>query len=106
MYHVDPDVLSFMVAVFMACVTAFVSVSKKVMERLEVDEPYPKIWLYNEIASCFLAFLIALEIYPHLQPMLPAWITKPVFIAICVHASSRLIIMLKDKIFNTMEKTE
>lgn len=94
MYHVDPDVLSFMVAVFMSCVTAFISIAKKVLNK---RKPISKLWLGNEVAMCLLAFLIAMEMFPHIAVVLPAFITKPVFIAICVHMSSRLIIMLEER---------
>lgn len=94
MYHVDPDVMSFMVAVFMSCVTAFISIAKKVLNK---RKPISKLWLGNEVAMCLLAFLIAMEMFPHIAVVLPAFITKPVFIAICVHMSSRLIIMLEER---------
>lgn len=94
MYHVDPDVMSFMVAVFMSCVTAFISIAKKVLNK---RKPISKLWLGNEVAMCILAFLIAMEMFPHIAVVLPAFITKPVFIAICVHMSSRLIIMLEER---------
>lgn len=94
MYHVDPDMLSFMVAILMSCVTAFISIVKKVIGK---RKPVPKLWLINEIAMCILAFMLALEMYPHISVVLPAFITKPVFLAICVHMSSRLIIMLEER---------
>ena len=94
MYHVDPDVMSFMVAVFMSCVTAFVSIVKKVLRKRKTIS---KLWLSHEIAMCLLAFLLAMEIYPSLTPVLPAFVTKPVFLAICVHMSSRLIMMLEER---------
>ena len=94
MLHVDPDVMSFMVAVLMSCVTAFVSIVKKVMRK---RKPISKLWLSHEIALCILAFLIAMEMFPHISIVLPAFITKPVFLAICVHMSSRLIIMLEER---------
>ena len=94
MYHVDPDVMSFMVAVLMSCVTAFISIAKKVSRK---RKPFSKLWLSNEMAMCILSFLIALEMYPHIAVVLPAFITKPVFAAICVHMSSRLIIMLEER---------
>ena len=94
MYHVDPDMLSFMVAILMSCVTAFISIVKKVIGK---RKPVSKLWLTNEIAMCILASMLALEMYPHISVVLPAFITKPVFLAICVHMSSRLIIMLEDR---------
>ena len=94
MYHVDPDVMSFMVAVFMSCVTAFISIAKKLLNK---RKPISKLWLGNEVAMCLLAFLIAMEMFPHIAVVLPAFITKPVFLAICVHMSSRLIIMLEER---------
>ena len=94
MYHVDPDVMSFMVAVFISCVTAFISIAKKVLNK---RKPISKLWLGNEVAMCLLAFLIAMEMFPHIAVVLPAFITKPVFLAICVHMSSRLIIMLEER---------
>lgn len=94
MLHVDPDVLSFMVAVLMSCVTAFVSIAKKVMRK---RKPIPKLWYWYEIATCFLAFLLAMEMYPHIASVLPAFMTRPVFLAICVHMSSRLIILLEER---------
>ena len=94
MYHVDPDMLSFMVAILMSCVTAFISIVKKVIGK---RKPVSKMWLTNEIAMCILAFMLALEMYPHISVVLPAFITKPVFLAICVHMSSRLIIMLEER---------
>lgn len=94
MYHVEPDVVSFMVAIFMSCVTAFVSIVKKVMGK---RKGFSKLWLSREIAMCLLAFLIAMEMFPHISVLLPAIITKPIFLAICVHMSSRLIIMLEEK---------
>lgn len=94
MYHVDPDMLSFMVAILMSCVTAFISTVKKVIGK---RKPVSKLWLTNEIAMCILAFMLALEMYPHISVVLPAFITKPVFLAICVHMSSRLIIMLEER---------
>ena len=94
MYHVDPDMLSFMVAILMSCVTAFISIVKKVIGK---RKPVSKLWLTNEIAMCILAFMLALEMYPHISVVLPAFITKPVFLAICVHMSSRLIIMLEER---------
>mgnify|MGYP003618460335 CR=1 FL=1 len=94
MYHVDPDMLSFMVAILMSCVTAFISIVKKVIGKCK---PVSKLWLTNEIAMCILAFMLALEMYPHISVVLPAFITKPVFLAICVHMSSRLIIMLEER---------
>ena len=94
MYHVDPDVMSFMVAVFMSCVTAFISIAKKVLNK---RKPISKLWLGNEVAMCLLAFLIAMEMFPHIAVVLPTFITKPVFLAICVHMSSRLIIMLEER---------
>ena len=94
MHHVDPDVMSFMVAVLMSCVTAFVSIVKKVMRK---RKPLSKLWLSNEVAMCLLAFLAAMEMFPHIAVVLPAFITKPVFLAICVHMSSRLVIMLEEK---------
>lgn len=94
MYHADPDVMSFMVAVLMSCVTAFISIAKKVLNK---RKPISKLWLGNEIAMCLLAFLIAMEMFPHIAVVLPAFITKPVFLAICVHMSSRLIIMLEER---------
>ena len=94
MYHVDPDMLSFMVAILMSCVTAFISIVKKVIGK---RKPVSKLWLTNEIAMCILASMLALEMYPHISVVLPAFITKPVFLAICVHMSSRLIIMLEER---------
>lgn len=94
MYHVDPDMLSFMVAILMSCVTAFISTVKKVIDK---RKPVSKLWLINEIAMCILAFMLALEMYPHISVVLPTFITKPVFLAICVHMSSRLIIMLEER---------
>lgn len=94
MYHVDPDVMSFMVAVFMSCVTAFVSIVKKVLKKRKAIS---KLWLSHEISMCLLAFLLAMEIYPSLTPVLPTFVTKPVFLAICVHMSSRLIMMLEER---------
>lgn len=94
MYHVDPDMLSFMVAILMSCVTAFISIVKKVIGK---RKPVSKLWLTNETAMCILAFMLALEMYPHISVVLPAFITKPVFLAICVHMSSRLIIMLEER---------
>lgn len=94
MYHVEPDAVSFMVAIFMSCVTAFVSIVKKVMKK---RKPISKLWLMNEVAMCILAFLIAMEMFPHVSVILPAFITKPIFLAICVHMSSRLIMMLEEK---------
>ena len=94
MYHVDPDVMSFMVAVFMSCVTAFVSIVKKVMKK---RKPISKLWLSNDVAMCLIAFLFAMEMYPHVSVILPGFITKPIFLAICVHMSSRLIIMLEER---------
>lgn len=94
MYHVDPDMLSFMVAILMSCVTAFISIVKKVIGK---RKPVSKLWLINETAMCILAFMLALEMYPHISVVLPAFITKPVFLAICVHMSSRLIIMLEER---------
>ena len=94
MYHVDPDMLSFMVAILMSCVTAFISIVKKVIGK---RKPVSKLWLTNEIAMCILASMLALEMYPHISVVLPAFITKPVFLAICVHMSSRLIIILEER---------
>ena len=94
MYHVDADLMSFMVAVLMSCITAFVSIVKKVLRKLK---PISKLWLSNEMAMCLLAFLIAYEMFPHLVAVLPAFITKPIFLATCVHMSSRLVIMLEER---------
>lgn len=94
MYHVDPDVMSFMVAVLMSCVTAFISIAKKVIRR---RKPISKLWLSNEVAMCLLAFMVAMEMFPHISIVLPAFITQPIFLAICVHMSSRLIIMLEER---------
>lgn len=94
MYHVDPDVMSFMVAVFMSCVTAFISIVKKVLKK---RKSISKLWLSHEIGMCLLAFLLAMEIYPSLTPVLPAFITKPVFLAICVHMGSRIVMMLEER---------
>ena len=94
MYHVDPDLMSFMVAILMSCVTAYVSIAKKVIRK---RKPMSNLWLWNEMAMCLLAFLLAMEIYPHISAVLPAFITKPVFMALCVHMSSRLVILLEEK---------
>lgn len=94
MYHVDPDLMSFMVAILMSCITAFVSITKKVMRK---RKPVTKLWLTNEAAMCLLAFLFAMEMYPYLTSVLPSFITKPVFLAICVHMSSRLIQILEER---------
>lgn len=101
MYHVDPDVMSFMVAVLMSCVTAFISIAKKITRK---RKPYSKLWLSNEIAMCALAFMFAIEMHPHIAVLLPAWITKPVFVALCVHMSSKLIIILEEKARSTLLK--
>lgn len=94
MYHVDPDLMSFMVAILMSCVTAFISIAKKVIRK---RKPTSNLWLWHEMAMCLLAFLLAMEIYPHMSAVLPAFITKPVFMALCVHMSSRLVILLEEK---------
>lgn len=94
MYHVDPDVLSFMVAVLMSCVTAFVSIAKKVMRK---RKPISKLWLSYEMGLCVIAFLFAYEVFPFMTELLPPFITKPVFLAICVHMSSRFIQMLEER---------
>ena len=100
MHHVDPDVMSFMVAVLMSCVTAFISIAKKVIRR---RKPISKLWLSNEVAMCLLAFLIAMEMFPHIAVVLPAFITKPVFLAICVHMSSRLVMYLEERVTNALK---
>lgn len=94
MHHVDPDIMSFMVAILMSCVTAFISIAKKLIGK---RKPVSKLWLSHEIAMCLMAFLVAMEMFPHIASVLPAFITKPVFVAICVHMSSRLIIMLEER---------
>ena len=94
MHHVDPDVMSFMVAALMSCITSFISIVKKVTKK---RKPLSKLWLTSEAASCALAFLVALEMYPHLAILMPAFMTKPIFVATCVHMSSRLILMLEDR---------
>lgn len=94
MYHVDPDVMSFMVAVLMSCITAFISIVKKVFKK---RKPISKLWLSSEVATCALAFMVALELYPHLATLMPAFMTKPIFVATCVHMSSRLILLLEDR---------
>lgn len=103
MYHVDPDALSFMVAILMSLVTTYVSIVKKVMSK---KSKISKLWLSNEIMMCFLAFLIALEIYPHIAKLLPEFITKPVFAATCVHMSSRLVIYLEEKVSKVFGQTD
>lgn len=95
MYHVDPDVLSFMVAILMSCVTAYVSIVRKVMRK---RSKISKLWLSNEVMMCLLAFLLALEIYPHLADLLPAFMTKAVFASTCVHMSSRLVMFLEERV--------
>lgn len=94
MYHVDPDIMSFMVAVLMSCITAFISIVKKVMRK---RKPISKLWLSYEASLCLLTFLFAIEMYPHVSVLLPAFITKPVFAACCVHMSSKLILILEDR---------
>lgn len=101
MYHVDPDAMSFMVAVLMSCVTAFVSIVKKVMRK---RKPLSKLWLSNEIAMCLLAFLFAWEMYPHFKVVLPTFITQSIFVAICVHMSSRLIQILEEIARSSLSK--
>lgn len=101
MYHVDPDAMSFMVAVLMSCVTAFVSIVKKVMRK---RKPLSKLWLSNEVAMCLLAFLFAWEMYPHFKPVLPTFITQGIFVAICVHMSSRLIQILEERTISSLSK--
>ena len=94
MNHVDPDVLSFMVAVLMSCVTAYVFIVRKVLRKRGTIS---KLWISHEIMMCLLAFLFALELYPQISTLLPAFITKAVFAATCVHMSSRLVIMLEER---------
>ena len=94
MHHVDPDVMSFMVAVLMSCITAFISIVKKVMKK---RKPISKLWFSYEMGLCLIAFLFALEIYPFMSDLLPPFVTKPVFAAVCVHMSSRFILMLDDR---------
>ena len=102
MYHVDPDALSFMVSILMSLVTAYVSIVKKVMNK---KSKISRLSVSNEIMMCFLAFLIALEIYPHIAKLLPEFITKPVFAATYVHMSSRLVIYLEEKVSKVFEQT-
>ena len=102
MYHVDPDALSFMVAILMSLVTAYVSIVKKVMNK---KSKISRLWVSNEIMMCFLAFLVALEIYPHIAKLLPEFITKPIFAATCVHMSSRLVMYLEEKVSKVFGQT-
>lgn len=100
MNHVDPDVLSFMVAVLMSCVTAYVSIVHKVLSKRGTIS---KLWVSHEIMMCLLAFLFALELYPKISTLLPAFITKAVFAATCVHMSSRLIMYLEERVTNALK---
>lgn len=100
MLHVDPGVLSFMVAILMACVTTYVSIIRKIMRK---RNKISKLWLSNEIMMCLLAFLIALELYPHISVLLPTFITKAVFASTCVHMSSRLVMYLEEKVTKTLK---
>lgn len=94
MYHVDPEVMSFMVAVLMACITAYISIVKKVLRK---RKPISKLWLSNEIMVCLLTLMVSLQIYPSISELLPAFVTKAVFASVCVHMGSRLIIMLEER---------
>lgn len=100
MHHVDPDALSFMVAVLMVCVTAYVSIVKKVMKK---RKPISKLWLSHEIMLCLLVLLMALEAYPHIAVVLPAFITKAIFVSICVHMSSKVVMMLEERVTNSLK---
>ena len=100
MNHVDPDVLSFMVAVLMSCVTAYVSIVRKVLRKRGTIS---KLWVSHEIMMCLLAFLFALELYPQISTLLPAFITKAVFAATCVNMSSRLVMYLEERVASALK---
>lgn len=91
----DQELISFMVAILMSCVTAYVSIVRKVMNK---RGKFTKLWLSSEIMMCLLAFLIALELYPHLVSLMPAFMTKAIFASTCVHMSSRLVMFLEDRV--------
>lgn len=91
----DQEVISFMVAILMSCVTAYVSIVRKVMRK---RGKITKLWLSSEVMMCLLAFLIALELYPHLASLMPAFMTKAIFASTCVHMSSRLVMFLEERV--------
>ena len=91
----DQEIISFMVAILMSCVTAYVSIVRKVMRK---RGRITKLWLSSEVMMCLLAFLIALELYPHLASLMPAFMTKAIFASTCVHMSSRLVMFLEERV--------
>lgn len=91
----DQEIISFMVAILMSCVTAYVSIVRKVMRK---RGRITKLWLSSEVMMCLLAFLIALEVYPYLASLMPAFMTKAIFASTCVHMSSRLVMFLEERV--------
>ena len=91
----DQEIISFMVAILMSCVTAYVSIVRKVMRK---RGKITKLWLSSEVMICLLSFLIALELYPHLASLMPAFMTKAIFASTCVHMSSRLVMFLEERV--------
>ena len=90
-----PDVMAHVITILLGCVAAFVSIGRKI-DRSRTK--FSWLWLSTEIGSCILAGFIGYESYPSIQnvPLL-TWMTKSVFVLLCVYSGSKLVLYLEEK---------
>lgn len=95
MFRVDPDAWATIIAVFIACISIFVTIARKLERKVKRPSLY---WLVSEIGACILAAMIAYDIFPAIHGLLPPWMTKNVFMALAIWMGSKFVQKLESKI--------
>jgi hypothetical protein len=91
-------------AITIALISGFVSISRRVLSKHAVS----RLWLAYECAGVVLMTMLAMNVYPQIQPMLlesrfTSWITNWVFVGVMAHCGSRMMYTLEKKVFRKLD---
>jgi tellurite resistance protein TehA-like permease len=86
MFPIPPDFLEFLTAIFISSVSAFISISRRLLN----GHAYSVLWVISEFFTAILCGYLMYNSYLSIHTMLPDWITLPVAVAISAHSGGRI----------------
>ena len=83
---IPPDFLEFLAAIIISSVSAFISISRRLLN----GHAFSALWVISEFLTAILCGYLMYDSYPTINAMLPEWITLPVAVAISAHSGGRI----------------
>ena len=99
LFPVPPDFLEFLAAIVISVVSAFISISR----RLINGHTFSVLWVISEFLTAILCGYLMYDSYDNINAMFPDWITLPVAVAISAHSGGRIFQEIEAVIINQLK---